>query len=246
MNRIIAVLGLSLSVATAAQARLPQEPIRLAESVVVRSETLSGSAPAPEQDTWPSAADVRLGKYCVEAQGWLPGSEEQRRPAALWDCWGGDNQRLLLRAGVLYLGEKEETHLTPATADLWPRCDNFALPERKRRYAVEVCTDRSKAVEPTAAFEETEQGETLMRVTIPRAASKPVQGAPLLVVARNWRTAEPARWVYDEERRHLRIAGSSLCLTAPPAGAEAGAPLYLDDCALPPERNRVELLARAR
>lgn len=263
MVRTVAFVIAALMGAPEAAARLPKEPA-LAEpaSLSITGPASSEALAEQAQTSWPSAADATMRGFCVESGGWVPNPQERSRPAMLWDCWGGDNQRLTLEAGVLFVGVAKTAYLTPAQASQWPGCDVFELPQRKRRYQVEACTARSRSAEASVSFSELieeaqgdalgegeSEGEqavvgALLRSVVPRAAQSPQLGAPVLAVAAGWRAQAPVRWVYDEANQQLRLQGSELCLTAPPAGAEAGAPLYLDSCALPPSRNRIKLIAR--
>jgi len=264
MVRTVAFVIAALMSASQAAARLPKAPVAAQEtaSLTVAGPASSEALVEQVQTSWPSAADATMRGFCVEAGGWVPNAQERSRPAMLWDCWGGDNQRLSLEAGVLFVGAAKTAYLTPAQASLWPGCEVFELPQRKRRYQVEACTARSRSAEASVTFseliEEAEgdaqaEGESdgedvvvgaLLRATAPRAAQTPQLGAPVLAVATGWRAQAPARWVYDEAEQQLRLQGSDLCLTAPPIGAEPGAPLYLDSCSLPPSRNRITLIAR--
>lgn len=263
MVRTVAFVIAALMSAPQAAARLPKEPLATEPASLSITGKASSEALAEQvQTSWPSAADATMRGFCVEAGGWLPNAQERSRPAMLWDCWGGDNQRLFLEAGVLFVGAAKTAYLTPMQASLWPGCDVYELPQRKRRYQVEACTDRSRKAEAGVSFSdlvEEAQGDALgegdsegedvvvgalLRATVPRAAEGPQLGAPVLAVAANWRAQPPVRWVYDEGEQQLRLQGSQLCLTAPPAGAEPGAPLYLDSCSLPPSRNRIKLIER--
>jgi hypothetical protein len=261
MVRTAAIVIAALLSAPQAAARLPKAPAAAEPASLTVTGPASSEALAEQvQTSWPSAADATMRGFCIESGGWAPSPQERPRPAMLWDCWGGDNQRLSLEAGVLFVGAAKTAYLTPAQGEQWPGCEVYELPQRKRRYQVEACTDRSRKAEAAVSFSELlSDGEgdaeapgegdavtagALMRSVLPRGAEAPQLGAPVLAVAVNWRAQPPARWVYDENAQQLRLQGTELCLTAPPAGAEAGAPLYLDSCELPAPRNRIKLIAR--
>lgn len=228
-----------------AMAASKQDALRSAE--VVLSGGVAGSGEVGAMD-WPTPADITIGPgICAESQGWLPSTPDPVRVLALWDCWGGENQRFELVGGILYTGKQRAAQVVPAMGDYWPGCTRFELPPRDKTYSLRLCTGQYRQTPATYQFETHGKSRIEMSVTLPRQGQIPLRGTPILVTNVDWRKPGKPLWQYDENSQQLRVIDTDLCLTAPPAGAEVGAPLYLEACGLPEDqraRSRLKILAR--
>lgn len=223
-----------------------QDALRSAEAVLAGGVAGSGEVGAMD---WPTPADITMARgVCAEAQGWLPSTPDPVRVMALWDCWGGENQRFELVGGVLYVGKQRAAQVLPALGDYWPGCTRFELAPRAKAYSVSLCTGQHRRTPMQSQFLTRSETQIELHVTLPRQGKVAQRGAPLLVSTVDWRNPAKPIWQYDEATHQLRVIGTDLCLTAPPAGAEVGVPLYLEACTLEDHhqaRSRVNLLARA-
>lgn len=243
---VIGAIGLLALAGSALGAAPKQDALRSAEAAVIGGVAGDGEVGAMD---WPTPVDLSMGPgVCAEAQGWLPSTPDPVRLLALWDCWGGENQRFELVGGVLFVGKQRAVQVVPALGDYWPGCVHFDIPPRAKAYSVELCTGQHRKTPVQSNFLARTGTQIEMQVTLPRQGRSIVRGAPLMVTNVDWRNAAKPIWQYDEATHQLRAIGTDLCLTAPPAGAEVGAPLYLDTCALPADqraRSRLIPLARA-
>lgn len=242
---VIGAIGLCALAGNALAAAPKQDALRSAEAALAGGVAGDGEVGAMD---WPTPVDMSMGPgVCVEAQGWLPSVPDPVRLLALWDCWGGENQRFELVGGVLFVGKQRAVQVVPAKGDYWPGCAHFEIPPRAKAYSVELCTGQHRKTPVQSQFLARGGTQIEMQVTLPRQSQSIARGAPLLVTNVDWRNAAKPSWQYDEATHQLRAIGTDLCLTAPPAGAEVGAPLYLETCALAADqraRSRLNLLAR--
>lgn len=245
-HTVIGAISLCALAGNALAAAPKQDALRSAEAALAGGVAGSGEVGAMD---WPAPVDISMGPgVCAEAQGWLPSVPDPVRLLALWDCWGGENQRFELVGGVLYVGKQRAAQVVPALGDYWPGCTHFDIPQRAKAYSVELCTGQHRKTPAQSQFLALTGTQIEMQVTLPRQGKGISRGAPLLVTNVDWRNAAKPFWQYDETIHQLRAIGTDLCLMAPPAGAEVGAPLYLETCALAADqraRSRLNLLARA-
>lgn len=245
MKRFLAAAAIAAAFVTTAQAAEQEDRVRLAGA----AETSAGSqAPATEVErSWPATAEIRIGDRCVESSGWIPNAYVGKRPAKLWECWGGDNQLFFLEEGVLYVGKDRAAQLSPLTADLWPGCETFTIDDGARPFEIKSCTSRSRSAQPEARVDIVEEGVSTISVVYPRGSKEVARGAALVIRAIDWRAPAEPLWEYLLSQQ-LRLIGTSLCLSVAPSGMERGAPLTLEACETADEaaqqRTKVRLVAR--
>ncbi len=242
---VIGAISLCALAGNALAAAPKQDALRSADAAITGGVAGAGEVGAMD---WPTAADISMGPgVCAESQGWLPSVPDPVRLLALWDCWGGENQRFELVGGVLYVGKQRAAQVVPALGDYWPGCTHFDIPQRAKAYSVELCTGQHRQTPVQSKFVARGDKAVELSVTLPRQGKIALRGAPVLVTNVDWRNAAKPIWQYDEASHQLRVIGTELCLTAPPAGAEVGAPLYLETCILEASqlgRGRLTILAR--
>lgn len=167
---------------------------------------------------------------CMDSFQGLPPAGEGGRILILWPCTGRDNQRITLLDGALYVGEARLHRveiLTPGPN----RCDERHVASARRAYAMGICRRPDMVAQRRVDFED---GRTFIGSQAPPEMVGPMAGDPLVVrYVRPGEEADAVRWEYVPETHQLRVVGTELCITPPSQDMSGGAPLYLDNCALP-------------
>lgn len=179
------------------------------------------------------AVQAGLGvDLCLDSFQGLPDiNDPDGRPLILWRCHGRDNQRVVLRDGVLFIGAEQMHRIEPMRARAEDGCDERALASQQRSYRVGVCRDREAQTRLIADYADDAPARIVSMA--PTGIAGPQIGTPLVVRGIVGGVAPPAVWEYLSRTRQLRVAGTDLCLAPPSQDLSEGAPLYLDSCAGP-------------
>jgi hypothetical protein len=195
------------------------------------------SAPAAPSEagraSWEGPRHVSFGvAQCLDSAGGLPWIGDPGRVLQLWDCHGGENQKLVLDKGVLWIGPNRLAQVIPVELGPWGECLSFAHRSLMRSYTLKAC--RAEARGPGGLSVDLSQPEAAsIAVSYPRGGRGPFAGTPVIVRAVAWNDPPRPVWEHVEATGQIRLRGSNLCLSPPLGDLNSGAPLYLDDCAMP-------------
>ncbi|MDX2236214.1 MAG: hypothetical protein NW203_01495 [Hyphomonadaceae bacterium] len=170
---------------------------------------------------------------CLDSNQGLadPATEPAGRPLILWWCHDGDNQRIQLVDGVLYVGAARRHVIEPMPRPESNACDLYRWTSQKRRYDLGVCVvpDAPVGLNVDAAVPDL---LTFVGVT-PVGGRGPTLGAPLRVAPIPEGATPQGIWERDRRTGQIKISGSDLCITPPSQDMGLEAPLVLDSCEEP-------------
>ena len=70
--------------------------------------------------TWPADTIAARNGFglCLDVKDGLPRDGASARRIQVWDCHGGENQKVMLKGGVIYFGASQSVQMAPALAPL--------------------------------------------------------------------------------------------------------------------------------